>query len=35
MGIKELTKLLESVKLGSLQIDEAVEKLRHMPFEDL
>ena len=30
-----MKKLLEQVKDGSLGIDEAVEKLRHLPFEDL
>src|SRR5262245_60593278 len=31
-GIK---RLLEEVKTGSLDVDGAVERLRHMPFEDL
>jgi NCAIR mutase (PurE)-related protein len=32
---EQIKKLLEQVKNGELQINEAVERLRHLPFEDL
>ena len=32
---EQLRKLLKEVKAGKLTIDQAVEKLRHLPFEDL
>lgn len=32
---EQLKKLLNQVKTGSLGVEEAVEKLRHLPFEDL
>jgi NCAIR mutase (PurE)-related protein len=35
MQIEQLQKLLEQVKNGQLEIDQAIEKLRHLPFEDL
>lgn len=35
MNTEQLQKLLSRVKTGEITIDEAVEKLRHLPFEDL
>ena len=35
MNSEQLQKLLEQVKAGDININEAVEKLRHLPFEDL
>jgi pyridinium-3,5-biscarboxylic acid mononucleotide synthase len=35
MDAKSLTELLQKVRNGSLSPDEAVARLRHMPFEDL
>ena len=35
MNAQQLQELLEQVKAGSVGIGEAIEKLRHMPFEDL
>ena len=35
MDAKDLKKLFDDVRRGKLSSDEAVEKLRHMPFEDL
>ncbi|MBN2019755.1 MAG: nickel pincer cofactor biosynthesis protein LarB [Sedimentisphaerales bacterium] len=35
MRPEQLKKLLQQVKKGGLSIDEAVEKLRHLPYEDL
>ena len=35
MDTKDLQKLLEKVKAGEVNIDEAVQQLRHMPFEDI
>ncbi len=35
MNSEQLQKLLAQVKAGDINIDEAVEKLRHLPFEDL
>ncbi|MBW8042111.1 MAG: nickel pincer cofactor biosynthesis protein LarB [Planctomycetes bacterium] len=35
MQAEQLKKLFEQVKGGKIGIDEAVEKLRHLPFEDL
>jgi NCAIR mutase (PurE)-related protein len=35
MDVKLLEKLLEEVKDGRLAVPEALERLRHMPFEDL
>jgi len=32
---EQLKQLLEQVKKGDLSVDEAVEKLRHLPYEDL
>ena len=35
MQTEQLKKLLEQVRGGDISIDQAVEKLRHLPFEDL
>jgi len=35
MNAEDLRKLLEKVRAGGLAIDQAIEELRHMPFEDL
>jgi pyridinium-3,5-biscarboxylic acid mononucleotide synthase len=35
MNTKTIQALLKNVKQGSMSIDEAVEQLRHLPFEDL
>src|SRR5271166_1455413 len=35
MDAKTLKKLLDDVRRGRISSDEAVEKLRHLPFEDL
>ena len=35
MTIENLKKLLNQIKTGKLTIDEAVSRLRHLPFEDL
>src|SRR5450755_4184234 len=35
MNPQTIKKLFEQVKRGKLSSDEAVEKLRHLPFEDL
>ena len=35
MNNQQIQQLLKQVKNGDLQIDEAVEKLRHLPFEDI
>ena len=35
MQSEQLKQLLEQVKKGDLSVDEAVEKLRHLPYEDL
>ena len=35
MDKQQLQKLLEDVRGGSVEIDQALERLRHMPFEDL
>jgi len=35
MNQSELLKILESVKVGALAPDRAVERLKHLPFEDL
>ena len=35
MRAEQLKKLLEQVRGGDISIDQAVEKLRHLPFEDL
>ncbi len=35
MNSEQLQKLLTQVKAGVVNIDEAIEKLRHLPFEDL
>ena len=35
MNQSELLKILESVKSGELSSDKAIERLRHLPFEDL
>ncbi len=35
MNTENLRELLEGVKTGGLSIDQAVEELRHMPFEEL
>ncbi|MCP4613263.1 MAG: nickel pincer cofactor biosynthesis protein LarB [Planctomycetes bacterium] len=35
MQVEQLKKLLEHVRNGQIDIDQAVEELRHLPFEDL
>src|SRR5947208_10166338 len=35
MNQLELLKILESVKTGELAPDKAIERLKHLPFEDL
>src|SRR5258707_12678021 len=35
MNQSELLKILESVKSGGLAPDKAIERLKHLPFEDL
>ena len=35
MNAEQITKLLEDVKGGAVDIEEAVSKLRHLPFEDI
>src|SRR5258706_9629312 len=35
MNQSELLKILESVKAGELSPDKAIERLKHLPFEDL
>jgi len=35
MTTEQLKKLLEQVKNGEIDIEQAIEKLRHLPFEDL
>src|SRR5438105_1903191 len=35
MNVKRLRALLHDVETGTLSIDEAVDRLRHLPFEDL
>ena len=35
MDVKLLEKLLEEVQRGGLSVAEALERLRHLPFEDL
>jgi NCAIR mutase (PurE)-related protein len=35
MQAEQIQKLLEQVKSGQIEIDQAMEKLRHLPFEDL
>jgi NCAIR mutase (PurE)-related protein len=35
MNQTELLKILESVKSGGLAPDKAIERLKHLPFEDL
>ena len=35
MDQDQLRKLLEDVRAGSTEVDSALERLRHMPFEDL
>jgi len=35
MDVKKLKELLARVKVGEIKIDEAVEQLRHLPFEQL
>ena len=35
MNQLELLKILESVKAGDLAPDKAIERLKHLPFEDL
>src|SRR5258708_3022853 len=35
MNQSELLKILESVKVGELAPDKAIERLKHLPFEDL
>ncbi|MBN2180704.1 MAG: nickel pincer cofactor biosynthesis protein LarB [Sedimentisphaerales bacterium] len=35
MQAEQIKNLLEQVKNGKVEIDEAIEKLRHLPFEDL
>lgn len=35
MDKKNLKKLLDNVRLGNIKIDEAIEMLKHLPYEDL
>ncbi len=35
MQVEQLKELLEQIKTGDIGIEDAIEKLRHMPFEDL
>jgi NCAIR mutase (PurE)-related protein len=35
MQAEQLRELLEQVKAGDASVEEAIEKLRHLPFEDL
>ena len=35
MDTEQLQQLLEQVKVGDINIDEAIQTLRHLPFEDL
>lgn len=35
MNAEQITKLLEDVKGGAVDIEDAVSKLRHLPFEDV
>ena len=35
MNAESIRKLFEQVRRGKLSADEAVERLRHLPFEDL
>src|SRR5436190_24395711 len=35
MNQSELRKILEAVKTGELAADKAIERLKHLPFEDL
>lgn len=35
MDIKDLKSLLDNVKNGHLQVEEAIERLRHLPFEEI
>jgi NCAIR mutase (PurE)-related protein len=35
MDIKDLKSLLNNVKNGDLQVEEALERLRHLPFEEI
>ena len=35
MRIEQIKSLLESIKQGEISVDEAAEKLRHLPFEDI
>lgn len=35
MGEEELRKLLENIKLGNLDVDEGIEKLKELPYTDL
>ena len=35
MDQQQLRGLLEQIRAGAVDVDEAIERLRHMPFEDL
>ena len=35
MDVRDLKALLNNVKNGDLEVDEAVERLRHLPFEEI
>ena len=35
MTLEHLKTLLDSVKKGTLEIDDAIERLRHLPFQDI
>jgi len=35
MNAKQIEKLLQNVKSGDVSVNDAAEKLRHLPFEDL
>ena len=35
MDIEHLKKLLRDVEAGRVNVDDAIEKLKHLPFEDL
>ena len=35
MNPEKLKKLLEQIKTGDINVDEAIVKLKHLPYEDL
>jgi NCAIR mutase (PurE)-related protein len=35
MNLEKLKELLEGVKHGQTEVDDALQSLRHLPFEDL